>query len=487
MKKSGSAGLFSSPIFNTRIKSEQISKKERWLGYFIGPMGAMFLNFILGTYLNVYYTDVLNLSGVWNGIFLTIFPIASKLVVAITNFIMGRIIDHTKSRQGKARPWILIGAPCLSISGILLFTIPQGSVWVQVIWILVSYNLYYGFAYTIYSMGHMLMIPLSTRDSKKRGGLSVFTNVSCSMLPGAVAAILFPALILPVIGTNQSAWILFMSVLSIVALPLILVEYYYTRERITEENILRKDISSGEAAVVKEEGLSLKKQMKACLKSREWVLIMVFTIVWTLTTQIQNISLFYYSNWVLGTYNDGHTQAIVNAVGNFPLGFGVLLVWPLCKKFGKRNMTIVGLVLTIAGGALCLVNPTSLVQVLIGQFVKAWGLIPVTYVMQAMLADTLDCVEGSNHFRCDGFSASVNSMITNLTQGIAVGGFNFMLYYLGYVAPYSDGTWMEQNQNVKSFFTFGFVGFAMLAAVVMIVLLFFFQAEKKLAAKGDNN
>ncbi|MDF2513239.1 MAG: putative transporter [Herbinix sp.] len=466
--------LFSSSVFDTRIKSDQISKKERWLGYFLGPMGAMFLNFILGTYLNVYYTDVLNLSGVWNGIFLTIFPIASKVIVAFTNFIMGRLIDHTKSRQGKARPWLLIGAPCLSLSGILLFTVPQGSVWLQVIWILISYNLYYGFAYTMYSMSHMLMIPLSTRDSKKRGGLSVFTNVSCSMLPGAVSAILFPALILPLIGTNQTAWITFMSILSIVAFPLIIIEYYYTRERITEENRLGND------TVMKAEGLSLRKQMKACLKSREWVVIMIFTTVWTLTTQIQNLSLFYYSNWVLGTYNDGHTQAIVNAVGNFPLGFGILIVWPLCKKFSKRNVTIAGLIIVIAGSAICLMNPTSIYQVLIGQFVKAWGLIPVTYVMQAMLADTMDCVEWSNHFRCDGFSASVNSMITNLSQGIAVGGFNFMLYYLGYVAPHSDGSWIEQNQNVKSFFSFGFIGLAMLASVVMIVLLSFFQAEKKL-------
>ncbi len=474
MGKQGTKGLFSSPVFNTRIKSDEITTKERWLGYFFGPMGAIMLNFVLGTYLNVYYTDVLKLSGVWNGVFLTIFPIVSKLIVAFTNFVMGRIIDRTNSRQGKARPWILIGAPCVTLTGILLFTVPQGSEFVQVLWILISYNLYYGFAYTMYNMGHMLMVPLSTRDSKSRGGLSVFTNVSCSMLPGAVSAILFPTLILPVIGTNKSAWIFFMTILTIVALPLIIIEYYYTRERITEENLHREDL--GEKKVE----ISLKMQLKACIKNRNWVLIMVFFIIWTLTIQIQNTSLFYYSNWVLGTYNDGITQAIVNAVGNFPLGFGILFAWPLCKKFGKRNVTMAGLVIVIIGSILCLQNPVSLTTVLIGQFIKAWGLIPVTYVMQALLADTLDCVEWDNKFRCDGFSASVYSLGTNIAQGIAVGFFNFMLYFCGYVAPNSDGTWTSQNQAMKNFFTFGFMGFAIITSVVIIIILYFFNAEKQL-------
>ena len=80
-------------IFNSRVNSEKVTAKERWLGYLIGPAGALFLNAVLGTYLNVYYTDVLGLTRVWGGTFLVIFPIISKIVDAITNVIMGYIID----------------------------------------------------------------------------------------------------------------------------------------------------------------------------------------------------------------------------------------------------------------------------------------------------------------------------------------------------------------------------------------------------------
>lgn len=120
------------------------------------------------------YTDVLNLTHVWGGAFLVIFPIVSKIIDAITNIIMGYIIDRTHTPEGKARPWLLLSALLLTVTGILLFTVPSGSETVQVIWVMLSYNLFYSFAYTIFNMSHGLMVPLSTRDITRRGGLSVF-------------------------------------------------------------------------------------------------------------------------------------------------------------------------------------------------------------------------------------------------------------------------------------------------------------------------
>ena len=59
-----------SPLFASRIKSDEVKAKEKWLGYLLGPSGALLLNAVLATYLNVYYTDVLKLTTVWGGAFL---------------------------------------------------------------------------------------------------------------------------------------------------------------------------------------------------------------------------------------------------------------------------------------------------------------------------------------------------------------------------------------------------------------------------------
>ncbi len=169
--------LLDRKAFQSRVHTADVSRREKWLSYLLGPAGALLLNAVLATYLNVYYTDVLKLTHVWGGVFLVVFPILSKIIDAITNVVMGYIIDRTHTKEGKARPWLLLSAPLLTITGILLFTVPSGSETVQVIWVMVSYNLFYSFAYTIFNMSHNLMVPLSTRNIAERGSLSVFNSV----------------------------------------------------------------------------------------------------------------------------------------------------------------------------------------------------------------------------------------------------------------------------------------------------------------------
>ena len=122
----------------SRIHSDAVTGKEKWFGYLVGPAGALLLNAVLASYLNVFYTDVLKLTTVWGGAFLMVFPVVSKIIDAITNIVMGQIIDRTRTKEGKARPWLLLSALLLPVTGILLFTVPQASQTVQVIWVMLS-------------------------------------------------------------------------------------------------------------------------------------------------------------------------------------------------------------------------------------------------------------------------------------------------------------------------------------------------------------
>ena len=182
------------------VLSESVTGRERWLGYLLGPAGALLLNAVLNTYLNVYYTDVLGLTPLWGGLFLTVFPVVSKIIDAVTNVLMGQIIDRTRTKEGKARPWLLLSAPLVTVSGILLFVVPESSDTVKVLWVMISYNLFYSFSYTIYNMSHNLMVPLSTRDTTARGGLSVFNQIAQIMMTGILVALIFPMAIMPMIG-----------------------------------------------------------------------------------------------------------------------------------------------------------------------------------------------------------------------------------------------------------------------------------------------
>ena len=81
--------LLEKRALDSRLTSPDVTAKEKWLGYLLGPSGALLLNAVLATYLNVYYTDVLNLTTVWGGACLAVFPLVSKINGAITNRVMG--------------------------------------------------------------------------------------------------------------------------------------------------------------------------------------------------------------------------------------------------------------------------------------------------------------------------------------------------------------------------------------------------------------
>jgi len=454
----------------SRVCAADVTKGEQWLGYLLGPAGAVLLNAVLASYLNVYYTDVLGLASLWGGAFLVVFPIISKIIDAITNVIMGYVIDRTHTKEGKARPWLLLSAPLVTITGILLFTVPNASQNVQAVWIIVSYNLFYSFAYTIFNMSHNLMVPLSTRNTTQRGSLSVFNQIASIMMSGIIVALIFPMVIMPILGIDKAKWIFTMSILSILALPLTLLEYYFTKERVTLEN--------PEQA---RENIAFGKQLKAIFTDKYMIIIYAYFLIYTLGCSIKNLSLVYFCNYVLGTYNDGITQTLVSALGGIPMGIGIFAVWPLAKKFGKRNVTLVGFIIYAIGSAVCWLFPTNMVIVLIGQFIKNIGGLPCAYVFMALFADVLDHIEWKVGFRCDGIAMSVYNVIACALIGICTGIFNGLLSVAGYVQPYMDEAGQliaVQSDAVKNVITFGFVGLETITGVVLAILLIFLSVEK---------
>ncbi len=488
----------------SRITSPEVTKKEKWLGYLLGPAGALLLNAVLATYLNVYYTDVLNLTPLWGGVFLTAFPIVSKLIDAVTNILMGQIIDRTRTREGKARPWLFLSAFLMPVTGILLFTVPERSDAVKALWVMLSYNLFYSFAYTVFNMSHGLMVPLSTRDGTARGGLSVFNQITTIMMSGVLVALVFPMVVMPMLGVDKHKWITLMSILSILALPLTLLEYFFTKERVTEEK--------AEAAA---HGLRLGEQLRLLFTDKYMVLIYVYFFVYTVGMTLKNLGLVYYCNYVLGTYNDGVTQMLVSVIGGIPMGIGIFAVWPLAKRFGKRNVTMVGFVLYALGSLICWLFSTDLAAVLVGQFIKNIGGLPCAYVFMALFADCLDHLEWKSDKRPDGAAMSIYNIIAVAMVGIMTGVFNWMLAKAGYLAPFTARSASEAGQvlaangwtaqtaleslrpaadgvltvalaqpaGVNRVISFAFVGLEVFTGAALAVILYFLDVEKDLSTK----
>ena len=489
----GNGFVLENRIFDSRVKSKNVTGKEKRLGYLLGPCGALLLNATLNIYLNQYYVDVLGLGALFGGLFIALFPIFSKIIDGVVDIIYGYLIDRTKSKQGKGRPWILLCAPLLAITGILLFTVPQADPGIQAIYVVITYNLFYSFAYSIYNMAYNLMVPLSTRNTQQRNLLSVFTQVSTIMISGILVALVLPMVVLPFIGVDKTMWIIVMSIFSTIALPLTLIQYYFTKERITEE---KRD--------QQEKKIPFKAQLKAAFSDKYIYLLMLYFLVYTLGVQFKNLGLVYYSNYVLGKYSDGITQTMISVIGGVPMGIGIFAVWPLVKRFGKKNVTFAGFLIYALGSAICCIAPDNMVIVLIGQFIKNIGGLPCAYVFMALMADCLDNLEWKTGFRSDGVVTATYNIVSTTVTGVGTGLFNFGLSANGYVAPITgevpsditntvqktienaDGsisTIFNQNDSVINFIVFAFLGFEILTGLISAILIWFIDVEKNISRK----
>lgn len=460
---------------NSKITSETVTAKEQWLGYLIGPSGALLVNALLAQgFLNVFYTDELGISGVWGGMFLVIFPVLSKILDAVTNVVMGTIIDRRITSQGKARPWLLRAVPLVSICGILMYLVPlKAPQSVQVLWIILSYNLYYCFAFTMYNISHMMMVPLSTRNDAQRSKLAVFNNVANNAITGILVALLFPMLVLPRIKGNVSAWITVMCVVSIAMLPVMLLEYYYTKERVTLE---------GGAAAAAADTHTFKEKIKVCFATKNWWILVVFWLFYWVGQLTRSNAITYYANWVLGsTYADGITQTLLNVIGGLPMGIGIFLVYPVSRRFGKARTTYLGFALCVVGDLITFFFPDRLPVVLVGQFILNIGIVPAAYVFPALMAGVLDEMEAKCGFRCDGPATGIINSMNTIAVGLSLGLLNFMIR--GYVQPQFNALGecvTVQPASVIRAIVWAFVGINIFIHLFFTVILRFLDVEKKL-------
>lgn len=472
-KKQGlMARVFAAPALQTRIKSANTQLSESVLGYFVGPaLVYMAYYCIAGTYLTQFYTDVLGLSG----LAISLIPAICKVVDAITNILMGRIIDKTRTKAGKARPWVLLSGVLMTITGILLYCVPSHSFTVEIIWIVVSYNLFFAFAYTIYGMSSQLAVPLSTRNTKQRDGLAVLSSAAQAIIPGMLVSVFMPYIVsaMGVGAAAQSTWIKFMSLLSILFIPGTLVQYYFTKERLTEEQI-----ESGEFETTAP--IPYMKQFKMCIHDKYWVIMMIICVAYQIFNYLSTNSMIYYCNWVLSDSVSGgaNMQMLLNVVGQSPLGIGLIVLWPLLAKFGKRRVMGIGFLISAIGCAVVVAfsAPETWTLVILGMLIKSIGAIPF-YAINAVLAEALDHIEYTTGSRADGFTAGVYSVLITISAGIGQSILLGGISAFGYIQPEASDIVVNQPDSIKLFFTICFVGGYIVGYLIMSLCMWKFDVD----------
>lgn len=440
--------FFETPMLSTKIKSANVKLvPEAAFGYLVGPAFALIANSVVNTYLSQYWRNVLGL-GEWAYTFTWLLPLISAVIIVVGNLLVGRLFERKPTIAGKARPFILIGMPLMAIALLILFLVPfpkgataQNPNWLTLVFIAVGYNLYYAVAYPFYYTSHSALVNLSTRDRSKRSLLATASNAAQIVASGAagmVAPFFIDALGLLPAGevTGQladeaarseanSKWVILMVILIVIQVIGCLLEYYFTRERITEEKFKLKIANSADNLALEAKKVPMSQQVKICARDKFWWMVIIFYFLYQLGGMLKNNDATWFSQAFLGA-NQTKLAGTINTVGAIPTALGMLVIWPLARKFGKANCIKVGGFLAFLMGCLGFLvlplsdNTSAVWGISITAFcLKSIGTVPAMYISMALLSDVLEHQEAIYGIRTDGFSMAVYGSIMIAMPGVA--------------------------------------------------------------------
>lgn len=466
--------FWSSPLGSSAIKSNEVKMPEMLLGYFIGPFGALLSSGIFTSMLQKYLNEVLGLD---NG-FLTVLPLVSTIFIVAANLVVGQLIERTHALAGKARPWILLSACTLSIASVLMFIVPfEGTA--RLVWIAIAYNLYYSIAYPIYNTANSTMIPVSTRDSEKRSALASFTNIAGLGVMGA-GSMVFPILASNILGNHQGRWFMVMLAIAIFTALTCFLQFKFTRERVTEEDLVS---GQGKAEV---KNVSIGEQLKAVTSEKWWWIIILFYTFFQISGAVKNGSMSQFCEWVVDAVGGdwGLTQSLLGILGAIPMAVAAVFVVPLGNKIGKAKITGIFMILGVIGGVVAGIGSHNIVMVAVGVALKCLGSAPAAYLILAMLADVIDHIEYKSGIRTDGLTMSIYSSIMVAATPIGSAIMNGLLNANGFNQNAVFGVDV-QSAAAQSALTISYIWIETAAYAICAALIFLFTVEKDLKQEQE--
>ena len=480
-------GLFDRDFMQTKVSTNRMSFKEKLCGYVAGPGMVMIYYVMVLSLRELYYMQVLKLNEIFNNNY-TYFALqtTASVIGVLTGFLATYLTEHTVSRAGRFRPYVLIGTWIMALSGIAMFWTPfANGTLPQLIWLYVFNIIYYGIGVALFNQRNNVL-SVSTRNVLERNSATVLRSTFMNMIPGTIVALvvlgfLYDSVLLP--DSSGTIWRLFIAVPAVVAMVFSVVEYFYTRERITEDN--RKILKDQAGADIPR--IPVGKQFKALVTSKYFMMSVVVLIAATFYDYLQGAnSRTYMIQYILGGNAENNYQFLYLIISMQPMAIGAVVVPLLARKFGARKIMMVSALITLAGLGISLLNPYSFVNAVAGGFIFACGIFAVSNMYNVFQQQASDDIEYRHGFRPEGTVANgIIVAIYTLAMTPFSSIYETVLSSRGFQAPVTDAatgitTVFQQNAAVNNWIIFAYYGSYALFAVVVLTVCIFFNMEKRM-------
>lgn len=432
------------------VQQDQPGHKEM-LNYGVGFFGVILTWTLVGTFLTYYYTDV---AGISAGVVGTLMLVA-RLFDGVTDIGMGTLVDRTKSKHGKARPWLLwMGVP-LGVTTFLLFTVPELGTGGKIVYAYATYILLI-FVYTAMSIPYKTLLGYMTQEPQGRSVLNIYTGIF-TMLATLVITILAQPVASAIGG--KTGW----AVVAAISGGTIIVTSYLafraTKERVGQSNVQAK------------EKVQFNVGLKSLFLNKYWLIMTLYCVItYTLNALVTGAGL-YYTTYILG---NAAYFSIASLLLFIPSIIGFFFAAKLTAKYGKRNIAFLVSIIGIFGPIIKLIDPTSLQIFLTGTIVQGFGLVPTIIFIYAMINDTAEYGEWKFGFRTQGLINSAASFGMKVGAGLGGALIGWLLAFGGYV-----GGAAEQTDSANTMILVLNIYLPLALAVFQAILMWMYKLDQQ--------
>lgn len=438
-------------------------KKLTWgtrIAYAGGDVACNVIFGMIGTLLTLFYTDYVGVNPATVGMVMLI----SRLFDGVSDLVMGVVVENTKSKWGKSRPWILWSSIPYAISAVLLFTVPHTEGMVQAIYIFVTYNFCTTVCYTALNLPYGSLSAMMTRVSEERDMLSV-VRMGLSPL-GRIMAVTFTLPLVKLFGDNQAAWIKTMSIWAVAALILLIICFLKCEETVVIE------------AQKKAEKVSVLKGIKTLVTNQYFWAVLVLWMLQSVSFGISGTILPYYCKYIFG--NDTWMYSALYLTETLVLVGCIFLCAPLIRKYGKRNVALAGAFIALVGQLLFFTNPMNFAWMVMSCVVRAIGLAPLNAAVFGMIGDVVEFGQWKTHIRQESLIFAGGSIGTKVGSGVASAAMTGFLSLAGYISS-STGT-VEQPQQALDMIINIYKAGPLIVAVLAVITLSLYKLDRKYPA-----
>ena len=433
------------------------SKVIERFSYGCGDFGCNIIYTAMSMFLLFYYSDYAGVNIAAVGTIMLI----SRVFDGISDIVMGYIVDRTKSKHGKARPWILRLCIPFAISGILLFSVPTswGSA-AKLIYVFISYNLVSTIIYTAINVPYSALNALMTQDPYERSVLSIYRN-----LLATAGTLIINAFTLPLVeffGNNATAWTKTFAILGLISVIAFLINFYGTKERV-------KPVVNEETGQAKD--VPFKEGIKALFKNKYWVMMTGFLALTFMMMSINGGATVYYAKDILG---NSSLVGVINSVMNIAQIGTMFLIAPFVKRFGKKNVLSMGLIASILGTLVLPFSSGSIALVILSSVIRGLANACIGATMWAMVSDTIDYGEWKTGYRTEGLINSACSFGFKIGSGLGSAMLGWILAWGGY-----SGEVLVQSASAIFSIELCFVWIPVIVYILCLIIMKFYKLDKE--------